>query len=323
MIYQYLASQYLLKRLTMAHYFKICDQAKAEATSRAGHVSLTGATYVIKPGAWRIARSRDLLSLCVSFTLVEVALFPHSTMSMRTRRKSKQAAAAAAAAAEPDIEPTGSVASLDGTAGPSRVEFSIPIPDDLDLEYLSRLLPDVSFDTPSSDSVLSLYRLVLSQAVDLDGVVRDLEESRAENERKDVELDQALQDRESSASSLEVQVKALQEELEKVKQERNALGESRAMFLIGFRATLYSLFSSLIRFFFSQASSKSNLESHISTLNSSQSISSTELDSFKHKVEGIEREKRDLLGVVSRLKEDSAQRDGVFAISFTCRLYTN
>jgi hypothetical protein len=108
-----------------------------------------------------------------------------------------------------------------------------------------------------------------------------------------------------------------------VKQERNTLGESRAMFLIGFRATLYSLFSSLIRFFFSQASSKSNLESHISTLNSSQSISSTELDSFKHKVEGIEREKRDLLGVVSRLKEDSAQRDGVFAISFTCRLYTN
>ena len=43
-------------------------------------------------------------------------------------------------------------------------------------------------------------------------------------------------------------------------------------------------------------------------------MSSTELDSFKHKVEDIEREKRDLLGVVSRLKEDSAQRDGVFCI---------
>lgn len=62
----------------------------------------------------------------------------------------------------------------------------------------------------------------------------------------------------------------------------------------------------------SLASSKSNLESQISTLSSSQSISSTEIDSFRHRVDDIEREKRDLLGVVSRLKEDSAQRDGVF-----------
>jgi nucleoprotein TPR len=147
-------------------------------------------------------------------------------MSMRTRRKSKQAAAAAVAATEPDIEPSGSVASLDGTVGPSRVEFSVLIPDDLDLEYLSRLLPDVSFETPSPDAVLSLYRLLVSQAVDLDAAVRELEESRAENERKEVELDQALQDRESSVSSLEGQAKALQEELEKVKQERNTFGES-------------------------------------------------------------------------------------------------
>lgn len=33
-------------------------------------------------------------------------------------------------------------------------------------------------------------------------------------------------------------------------------------------------------------------------------------------MEDIEREKRDLLGVVSRLKEDSAQRDGVFFCFF-------
>ncbi|KAI9449362.1 hypothetical protein BJY52DRAFT_1215953 [Lactarius psammicola] len=196
-------------------------------------------------------------------------------MSMRTRRKSK---AAAAAAAELDAE---SVApSETGTAGQSRVDFSVPIPDDLDFEYLSRVLPDVSFETPSPDSVLSLYRLVVTQAVGLESALHDLEESRAENERKDVELDQALQDRESSASSLETQVKGLQEELTKLKQDRDAL-----------------------------ASSKSNLESQISTLSSSQSVSSTELDSFKHRVEDTEREKRDLLNVVSRLKEDSAQRD--------------
>lgn len=146
---------------------------------------------------------------------------------MRTRRKSKQAAAAAAAAAEPDNEPSGSVASLDGLASSSRVEFSIQVPNDLDLEYLSRLLPDFSFETPSPDAVLSLYRFVVSQAVDLDSALRDLEESRAEVERKDVELDQALQDRESSVSSLETQVKSLQEELAKVKEERNTFGMPR------------------------------------------------------------------------------------------------
>ncbi|KAH9977476.1 hypothetical protein BJV74DRAFT_946992 [Russula compacta] len=201
-------------------------------------------------------------------------------MSMRTRRKSKAAAAAAAAAAELDDEPAESVAPLEGTASSSKLEFSVPIPDDLDLEYLSRLLPDISFEVPSPDAVLLLYRLVVSQAVDLDGAHRDLEESRAENERKDVELDQALQDRESSVYSLEAQAKALQEELAKAKQERNTL-----------------------------VSSKSNLESQISTLSSSQSVSSTELDSFKHRVDDVEREKRDLLGVVSRLKGDTAQSD--------------
>jgi nucleoprotein TPR len=168
-------------------------------------------------------------------------------MSMRTRRKSKAQAAAAAAAAtpEPDIEPAGSVA----PTSPSKVEFSVAIPDDLDLENLSRLLPDVSFETPSQDAVLSLYRLVVSQAVDLDGSIRDLEESRAENERKDVELDQALQDRESSVFSLEVQVKTLQEELTKVKQERNTMGESEFTLLNGYSYHRISILSLLNSFF--------------------------------------------------------------------------
>ncbi|KAF8265884.1 hypothetical protein EI94DRAFT_1734451 [Lactarius quietus] len=196
-------------------------------------------------------------------------------MSMRTRRKSK---AAAAAAAELDTE---SVAPSEaGTASQTRVDFSVTIPDDLDFDYLSRVLPDASLESPSPDTILALYRLVVTQALSLETALHDLEESRAENERKDVELDQALQDRESSVSILETQVKGLQEELTKVKQDRDTL-----------------------------ASSKSNLESQISTLNSSHSVSSTEIDSFKHRVEDTEREKRDLLGVVSRLKEDSAQRD--------------
>jgi nucleoprotein TPR len=153
---------------------------------------------------------------------------------MRTRRKSKQAAAAAAAAAEPDNEPTGSVAPLGGPASSSRVEFSVPVPDDIDLDYLSRLLPGFSFESPSADSILSLYRFVVSQAVDFDSSLRDLEESRSEVEKKDIELDQALQDRDSSVSFFETQIKSLQEELAKVKEERNTFGEFVATLLSGY-----------------------------------------------------------------------------------------
>jgi nucleoprotein TPR len=64
----------------------------------------------------------------------------------------------------------------------------------------------ISFETLSPGAILSLYLFVVSQAVDLDLSLRDLEESRAEVERKDIELDQALQDRESPVSSLETPV---------------------------------------------------------------------------------------------------------------------
>ena len=217
---------------------------------------------------------------------------------MRTRRKSKAAAAAAAA----DLDAEDVAPSDAGTASQTRVDFSVSIPDDIDSDYLSTLLPGVSFDVPSPDTILALYRLVVTQSLNLETALHDLEESRAENERKDVELDQALQDRESSVSSLEAQVKGLQEELTKAKQDRDTLGKFGGIVLHSH--LMYLSFS---------ASSKSNLESQISTLNSSHSVSSTELDSFKHRVEDTEREKRDLLGVVSRLKEDSAQRDGAFS----------
>ena len=187
-----------------------------------------------------------LLWLLHSWRLPSLPLFTMSTM--RTRRKSKQAAAAAAAA-EIDIEQAESVAPSDAPASPSKVDFSVSIPDDLDLEYLSRLLPDVSYESPSQDAILSLYRLIITQAGDLDGALRDLEESRAENERKDVELDQALQDRESSVSSLDVQVKALQEELVRVKQERDTLGESEATLLNGYSSYHLSILSYLFLFF--------------------------------------------------------------------------
>ena len=62
----------------------------------------------------------------------------------------------------------------------------------------------------------------------------------------------------------------------------------------------------------SPVASKNGLEAQIASLSSSRHTSSTELDQLRRRIDECEREKRDLIGVVNRLKEDSTQRDGVF-----------
>ena len=51
------------------------------------------------------------------------------------------------------------------------------------------------------------------------------------------------------------------------------------------------------------------MQADLEKASTSQSTSSSEATSLKKKIEEVEREKRDLLGVVSRLQEDVAQRD--------------
>jgi nucleoprotein TPR len=58
-------------------------------------------------------------------------------------------------------------------------------------------------------------------------------------------------------------------------------------------------------------SSQAALKAQISALSTSQSSSSTEVDNLKRRVDDTEREKRDLVGVISRLKQDSSQREGM------------
>ncbi|KAI0081625.1 hypothetical protein K474DRAFT_1635534 [Panus rudis PR-1116 ss-1] len=192
----------------------------------------------------------------------------------KTRRQSKRAAAAQEAETS-TIEESASAASQLAAS-----TMSIPIPDDLDVELLSNLLPDVNLESPSPDAIVSLYRLVLSQSAEIDATQRELEEARAEAERKEVELDQALQDKETSTKELESTLETVQNELKQVKQEKDEIAASRAA-----------------------------LQAQLSSLSTSQSASTSEVDTLKHRIEDVEREKRDLIGVVSRLKEDSSQRD--------------
>ena len=100
----------------------------------------------------------------------------------------------------------------------------LSIPDDIDLDSLSDLLPGTNLTSPSLEDIIALYRLLLAQALEGRSITQELDEARAEVERKDVELDQALQDRESLTRELETSLEGVHEELNQVKQERDKLG---------------------------------------------------------------------------------------------------
>lgn len=141
-----------------------------------------------------------------------------SAHNMTKTRRQRQAAAAAA------NEQDGSSPSPEESH--SR---TIDIPEDVDLDSLSDLLPDINLTNPSPDAIVSLYRLLLSQASDIDTIQRDLDEERADSEKKDVEFDQALSDRETFCKELEASLEAVQKELKQVKEERDQLRTLHAM----------------------------------------------------------------------------------------------
>ena len=71
------------------------------------------------------------------------------------------------------------------------------------------------------------------------------------------------------------------------------------------------------------AAARVALQTQLSSASNSHTASSAELGNLKTRVEDVEREKRDLVNIVSRLKEDCVQRDGTeirFVVAF---LYTH
>ena len=55
---------------------------------------------------------------------------------------------------------------------------------------------------------------------------------------------------------------------------------------------------------------KNSLQVQITELSTSKFSSSEEVENLKHRVDDTEREKRDLVGVISRLKQETSQREG-------------
>jgi nucleoprotein TPR len=134
-----------------------------------------------------------------------------------TRRKSK--AAAAAAAAQQDV-----ASSQEPPSASTSTAFTFSLPSDIDLDTLSALIPGEPLEAPTEDTVLHLYRTLLAHVTQVDTTTREVEELRAEAEKKEVELDQAYQDRENDKKELENLTENLRKELKTVKAERDGLG---------------------------------------------------------------------------------------------------
>ncbi|GJJ13307.1 hypothetical protein Clacol_007559 [Clathrus columnatus] len=158
--------------------------------------------------------------------------------------------------------------------------LNIQLPDDISLDSLSSLVPEVSFDAPTSEGLIRVYRIILAQASDLANATSDLEEARAQLLRKDIELDQAVQDKETAVSELEQSTEVARNELATVIQQRDEVVASQAA-----------------------------LQSQMATLNVAQFSRSSDLDILQRRVDDSEREKRDLIAVVDRLRTDGTQAE--------------
>lgn len=210
---------------------------------------------------------------------------------MPPRRKSKKAL---------DTDAEADNASVRSTPPPSAAFTIGPLLNDVDLNTLAGFFPEATLETPSPVLIVQCYKLILNLADQLNERTRDVEELQAEAERKDIELDQALQDKENAIADLEVAVEPVQKELGVVKAEKEELGEKRLVRMSELTLMLFYVVS---------AASRAALEAQLLSLSTSQSSSSNEVVTIKKKIEEVEREKRDLLGVVSRLQDDVAQRE--------------
>ncbi|CAE6455240.1 unnamed protein product [Rhizoctonia solani] len=177
-------------------------------------------------------------------------------MSTRTRRSTRKKA----------TSPEDDAASTASYPMSPVITSAAPLPEDLlaahdDLRSL--LGVDVDLAQPTSELLFTAYRALL-------GVQ---EETRAEIVRKDVELEQAIQDHESRLNELESKLDESRQETEHERQKNSELTAANA----ALNARLESM-----------------------------SATNTDNSALNRRVEEVEREKRDLLLVVDRLREDSA-----------------
>lgn len=185
-------------------------------------------------------------------------------------------------------------------AGGSTMELELELPSDIDVDQLEELLPDVSPSKLTPDAAVQLYKFILDQARAINDLGVQLEQSQSESLKKEIELDQTLQDHDMRFKELDDALSSRSAEVERLNKEYEAIGE-----LMAARAVPDLLTMSEI------ASTRAILESEKASFSKSQIISSSEIEKLRFNAADHEREKRDLLSVIERLRSEDDLRDGL------------
>jgi nucleoprotein TPR len=214
---------------------------------------------------------------------------------MKTRRKSYQDTAEGETTSSQVAEET--------------EESTLSISPDFDVDYLAQNFPHIEdWTRPSAASISQVYTALAEILKERDVAQENAERLQAELEKKEIELDQTLQDRENETKELEASLESAKNDLNTALKERDQLG---ALFVCSFFHNVPSPASL-------SAASEASLQVEVTRLASQNTTSSAELDGSKRQIEDVEREKRDLLGVISRLKQENTERDGLSRLFLYC-----
>lgn len=138
---------------------------------------------------------------------------------MQTRRRVKTAEATRATA-DDSVSQSGA---SDGHTQPGTLAVSLA--PDIEPQAIQELVPDLNLNAVSAEDISRLLAFVVASATNLDTAQRAYEDAQAKLERQDVELDQALQDRETASNDLRKDIDELNTTLTHIKQERDQLGK--------------------------------------------------------------------------------------------------
>lgn len=182
-------------------------------------------------------------------------------------------------------------------------ELLVPIPSDISVDQLKQFLPeDAQLDSPTPEVIIQIYRLILDLHERSEVSATELDEFRADAQRKEVEMEQTLVDIQNEAATAKNEVEKVRKELMGVSAEKDSFG----MILHPFhKLVLTSLFTFPAR-------ARDELQQKIESLSSTQTSSTSEVLTLRQELENTKRSNRDLLAVVDRLKvsETEQQREG-------------
>lgn len=104
-------------------------------------------------------------------------------------------------------------------------ELLVTLPSDISVDDLRQFLPeDASLESPTPDVIIQLYRLILDLHERAEASTTELDEFRADAQRKEVEMEQTVVDIQDEAARAKNDVVRLSGELQSLAADKDALG---------------------------------------------------------------------------------------------------